>query len=341
LGSTSAFVNPPAVGELIERYPGWPQKQVGGGNSNWNVGEPTDETEMAMVILKSVSSNKGNFIPVDIIKGWTEWKRKPPKDIGNTVKGSLEYLENHPNAKFFEGGLQVYETRKNFAANGSLIRNGVIPVLFLNADQTSLIDITVNQGIITHAHPLSVLTCVVQSLIISRTLHAQKRGNLKPTALSDIKELITGPWSSWKKNTKNSDCKEWLQKIGDSNLSTAEKELIEGLQGFEQFDPWKHNYSDGASHCVLTLLIALWAVYWSFQPSHPKLPDWLPKWIFTKHKFETLMWVVSIGGNTDSYGATAGSLLAAFHPDIPASMLENLQVYNEVQSCVKQLCSQD
>lgn len=55
---------------------------------------------------------------------------------------------------------------------------------------------------------------------------------------------------------------------------------------------------------MLTLLISLWALYWSFRDGHPTLPEWLPEWPFLRHGFDTLMWVVLIGADADTYGAS-------------------------------------
>ncbi len=65
---------------------------------------------------------------------------------------------------------------------------------------------------------------------------------------------------------------------------------------------------------MISLKIALWSLWWSFQTeAYPIVPKWLPKWIFEKHKFDTISWVAAIGADADTYGAIAGPLLAAFH----------------------------
>ena len=63
-------------------------------------------------------------------------------------------------------------------------------------------------------------------------------------------------------------------------ISQAESQLLQELKDFEKFDPYHQDYRGRMAYCVLTLHIALWALYWSFQGSHPAIPDWLPNWPF-------------------------------------------------------------
>jgi len=221
-----------------------------------------------------------------------------------------------------------------------LMRNGVVAALFpLPHQEIEALDATVLQGIITHWAPLPVLTCVVQTLLIRHALNTNDDSRKAPT-LSDIKELLAGPWANWQKTTTNEDCKMWLKNIGTTLLQQMEKQLIKELEGFESYDPWHQDYRGRSGYCVLTLLIALWSLHWSFRSDRPpesQLPKWLPEWIFQKHEFDTIMWVVCIGADADTYGATAGPMLAAYHNRIGANLLENLQLRNEIEQLFKPL----
>ena len=55
LGSTSEFVAPrdiPAVMREHEAH-GWPHWQVGGGTFGWESGDPTDDTDMALCLVRA------------------------------------------------------------------------------------------------------------------------------------------------------------------------------------------------------------------------------------------------------------------------------------------------
>jgi len=104
-------------------------------------------------------------------------------------------------------------------------------------------------------------------------------------------------------------------------------------------DPYFHDFRGISGYCVLTLKISLWALYWSFQPNdvkipYPIIPYWLPSWPFNPELargFLTLLWVVLIGADADTYGASCGPLLAAYHPEIPECLLEGLQVRDKIE----------
>jgi len=49
------------------------------------------------------------------------------------------------------------------------------------------------------------------------------------------------------------------------------------------------------------------------------------------------MWVVLIGADADTYGATAGPLLAAYHGTINPDFMEKLYVKDEIASYFEQL----
>src|SRR5690606_13979996 len=71
-----------------------------------------------------------------------------------------------------------------FDTSCSLMRNGVIPALFPRVDQEEeVLDATVCHGIITHYQPLTVLTCVVHSLLIRfENSNATERNQTRNTA---------------------------------------------------------------------------------------------------------------------------------------------------------------
>jgi len=124
----------------------------------------------------------------------------------------------------------------------------------------------------------------------------------------------------------------WFEAVGNGSIRQAEKKVIEELSGFKTFNPYEHNYKGISGYCILTLKIALWSLHWSFEKSHPKIPEYLPEWIFEKHGFDTIMWVACIGADSDTYGATSGPLLAAYHSQISRSFYENLEVKDEIYS---------
>jgi ADP-ribosylglycohydrolase len=332
LGATSEFKRPDEVGKLIKN--GWPLEYI--GNKIFSAGEPTDDSDMAMCILESFISKKKKFDQIDILNNFVLWYKKGPKDIGfatrKTLSASFTLLkEGKP---WYNAGKSEYLSNPASAPNGSLMRNGVIPVISLELSEISAIDQTVEQSIMTHYGPLPVLTCVIHTLLIRNALLSEIEMK-SPPSFQDIKNIINNEWKSWKEdiNKRNDDnpCKLWLEIIGEKNLSNSETQLLDELKDFEDFDPYSFFYKGVSGYCVLSLKIALWALRSSFKEYEGKIPDWLPEWPFKRFEFESILWVVLIGADADTYGAIAGPLIAAYHPRIPKQLVTTLHLHKRIE----------
>jgi len=285
-----------------------------------------------MCILKSFVQ-QGKFDPVDIGKEFVSWMRAGPADIGNLTRTTLSIVAR-PKYSFYRGAYDQWIKNPFNSPNGSLMRNGVIPALFYPKDETDCIDATVLHSILTHYSPLSVLCCVIQSLLIRNAILQKPSG---PPTIEDIQNLIQTSWQKWKTSTSNEHCLHWLKTV-QYVLDTAEQQIVEELKNFETTNFYKISYKNRAGYSVLTLKIGLWSLYWSYSnTAPPDIPAYLPKWVFNRHQFDTIMWVVLIGADADTYGATAGPLLAAYHGNIHPDFMENLMVKDQVSSYYSQL----
>ena len=85
----------------------------------------------------------------------------------------------------------------------------------------------------------------------------------------------------------------------------------------------------------MTLQIGVWALIWSgrvvWASADPCVPENIPfpeeMLKRTKSPFDVLAWVAMIGHDSDTYGATAGAMLAAAHEEeIPTYFTDGLEV---------------
>ena len=207
------------------------------------------------------------------------------------------------------------------------MRNGAVAALSFEQEEMEAINLTVKISAVTHFAPEPVLCCVIHTLLIRKAMrhHLCGEGLLKSPEFAEIEEIVKGDWKKWKESTKDKDTLFWLRETRDA-MKTAETKVLNELEGFNNFDPFSFFYKGVSGYCTLTLKISLWALHWSFSENIPKVPEWLPEWPFKEKKFESIMSVVLIGADSDTYGATAGPLLAAYHPSIPESYLEALKV---------------
>ncbi|MFM8956039.1 MAG: ADP-ribosylglycohydrolase family protein [Actinomycetota bacterium] len=133
------------AGSYANRFPqpvlGGIGELIGGGGFNWEPGEFTDDTQMAMVLAESLLSNGLRLNPDLLFASWREWASEA-KDIGNTTRHALS----------FERWQDVrHHNPERTAANGALMR--AFPLALLEVDHITRREWTLQQAALTHAHP--------------------------------------------------------------------------------------------------------------------------------------------------------------------------------------------
>lgn len=315
LGSTSEFVPRDDIPEVYERYKvrGWPFRQVGGGMFGWTPGAPTDDTDMAMCLVRSFLE-KGVFDGEDVARRFVEWMQGRPRDIGGTTLRTLGMIaEGTP---WHEGGLADFQRNPGNAANGSLMRNGVVPGMA--KDLHDAFQISLSHGMMTHYAPLPQLCCAAQSYLIWEL--CEGHDVLGANWLADFRRHFT----SWLDDIRDDVCQAW-RKIVKPDLDRAWHTLEEANFDPIFFDPFVISVRGGGGYCLLTLEVAVWATAWSLRGTEPfQPPKVLPEEVFERRGPWVLSWVPLVGFDTDTYGATAGPMIAAAHGSLPSDLTDGL-----------------
>jgi ADP-ribosyl-[dinitrogen reductase] hydrolase len=132
------------------------RKIVGGGWLKLKAGEVTDDTEMSLCIARSLATV--GWSPADIAERFAAWFKNWPLDVGNTCRRGIARYINH--------GTLAGPFNEGDAGNGAAMR--VAPVALATLADSSLLERwAVEQGHITHNHPLSDAACV----LIGRLIH--------------------------------------------------------------------------------------------------------------------------------------------------------------------------
>ncbi|KAG2383439.1 hypothetical protein C9374_004110 [Naegleria lovaniensis] len=370
LGSTSEFKHPKLeVPKLISKEStGWPFQLQ--SNFTWKKGESTDDGDMALCIVKSFYLLKSQFDPKHVTQQYLEWLDTDPKDVGFTTRQALlktkKYLDQNCDENgWYRGSLELFNENESKPANGALMRNGVIPLL--TSDMMQALEWTILHSIITHYSFEAVLPCIIHTILIHKALQAHNNNlPLEYPTSKTISELLkghTGEWFEFKSKylyqkvetgsvTKyHSVLTEWVRVNGGKiALEMAETKLVNELQDFETFEPYEYNYKNVSGWSILSLKIALWALYHSrstrqddytnFTPI--PAPSHLPKWPFEKQPkgFESIVFVVMIGADADTYGAITGPLMGAYYPEnIPQAMIHDLMQRETVEKYANHLWS--
>ena len=156
LGATTEFMKP---AQIRDRF-GVHREIVGGGWLKLPPGQVTDDTEMTLCVARGIAE-PGRWDLAAIADRFAHWLSAdpstwgPPAGAGSNGTSSMRRLASPPN--------------EMAAGNGAAMR--VAPVaLYTLGDEQLLSRLAVEQGRITHHHPLSDAACVAVGRLIQRGL---------------------------------------------------------------------------------------------------------------------------------------------------------------------------
>lgn len=118
-------------------------EMIGGGFFEWEPGEFTDDTQMALALAESILEAEG-FDPATTWRWFTTWAKTAP-DVGTTTAASLS-----------KGAWHDVRMNSNASpANGALMRSFVQAAAFLHAPRDVVRNIVLRQSALTHPNPVS------------------------------------------------------------------------------------------------------------------------------------------------------------------------------------------
>jgi ADP-ribosylglycohydrolase len=133
LGSLVEFAE---AEEIAARYPDGPRRLEDGGVWHTLAGQPTDDSEMALYLARSITE-MGRFDDGDVIRSYREWYRTGPFDVGQTTRAAL--------VGYLVGTSQ---------ANGSLMRASPLGVFAHARPPAEAAALAREDSALTHPHPV-------------------------------------------------------------------------------------------------------------------------------------------------------------------------------------------
>lgn len=122
---------------------------VGGGWLHLKAGAVTDDTAMSLALGRSLA-RKGVLDPADLCEEFAAWLRSGPPDVGNTCRRGIR--------RYIQRGTVTGPPNEGDAGNGAVMR--VLPVAIAShGDPARARRWAVEQGHVTHNHPLSDAAC--------------------------------------------------------------------------------------------------------------------------------------------------------------------------------------
>jgi ADP-ribosylglycohydrolase/fructose-1,6-bisphosphatase/inositol monophosphatase family enzyme len=134
--SLGALVEFQSAEEIRRAYPDGPRRLVDGGRWNLLAGQPTDDSEMALALARSIDA-AGAYDPRLAFEAYQRWGASSPFDVGRTISAALQ---GRP-----DDGSQ---------ANGSLMRASPLGILAHRLPPRDAADLGRVESALTHPHPV-------------------------------------------------------------------------------------------------------------------------------------------------------------------------------------------
>jgi ADP-ribosyl-[dinitrogen reductase] hydrolase len=151
---------------------------VGGGWLRLKPGAITDDTQMSLVLARSLVKMRGLDVH-DVAQGFAEWLKSGPLDVGNTCRRGIRRFMTHGTVEgpYSEGD----------GGNGAVMR--ALPSALATLGRPEVGETwAVEQGHITHNHEKSDAACVWFVRLIQQALETPDKAALRATADRWIEE---------------------------------------------------------------------------------------------------------------------------------------------------------
>jgi ADP-ribosylglycohydrolase len=123
LGQLVEFKSPR---DIAQKYPDGVRDMVDGGTWNTIAGQPTDDSELALSLARTLVS-VGRFDPDAVLGAYVDWYRSGPFDIGGTTCAALGAAAHAPPASRLAAVRD--QAKHECQANGSLMRVSPLGIL--------------------------------------------------------------------------------------------------------------------------------------------------------------------------------------------------------------------
>lgn len=171
------------AGLYAQRFPkavlGGIGEMVGGGAFNWEPGEFTDDTQMAMALAESIISCRGDFEMENTWNHFVAWS-KQATDIGNTTSASLS------RSNFRTAAQQAHDAVGQSGGNGCVMRIAPIGIAGVRWGRARTIEIARLQSSLTHFDPIAGWSAAIAAEVIRACIAGEQFAR----AVSEATQLV-------------------------------------------------------------------------------------------------------------------------------------------------------
>jgi ADP-ribosylglycohydrolase len=149
LGSLVEFKSP---AEIKRIYPNGVRELADGGTFNTLAGQPTDDSEMALLLARSLVA-KNTYDSADVMRNYKYWLESKPFDCGITISGAL-----------------LGQMNPDSQANGALMRVSPIGIFGANYSLDQVAEWAEADAALTHPNPVCLQVNALYAMAISTAI---------------------------------------------------------------------------------------------------------------------------------------------------------------------------
>lgn len=156
--SLGGLVEFSSAAKIKSKYPSGLRQLADGGHWGILAGQPTDDSEMALMLARSIVQNKG-YEPTVALDACLHWYASPPFDIGGTTSAALSGARRGRTPQERLAGAKQHASTSS-QANGSLMR--ISPLGIFGAGNPAVVaNLARADSSLTHPHQVCQDSCVV------------------------------------------------------------------------------------------------------------------------------------------------------------------------------------
>ncbi len=168
LGSQVEFRSPD---DIRASHPQGLREMSDGGAWNTLAGQPTDDSELALALARSLVGNRG-FDAADVLTSYVEWFDSRPFDCGNTIRAALEPASIAMRTGQDPVAAACDAANAESQANGALMRISPLGIFCQAADHARAAALAREDAALTHPHPICVEASALFTVMVSRAVAA-------------------------------------------------------------------------------------------------------------------------------------------------------------------------
>ena len=165
---------------------------IGGGLGNWEPGEWTDDTQMAICIAEVAAT--GLLDATAVAERFLAWFATDPSDVGIQTRDVLGTASG-PNDVAAQAAARFARLPNACAGNGSLMRTAPVALAHLG-DDDAIIDAAHEISGLTHADPIAGEACAIWCIGIDRAVREARLDGVWD-AIELLPDASQSRWADW------------------------------------------------------------------------------------------------------------------------------------------------